>query len=163
VESAVLSLSRKLDYALIALAELAGRGRDTISARQIAEKYHVPLPMLTNILKELAAEGMVASTRGPKGGYRLARVPREILLTDLIDAIEGPLKLTLCCQGAHTDLDDAGCDLEAHCPTKAPLQKVQVMLQQFLSQVSLADLVSDTVQIRFDRAAGGATSKVTCG
>jgi DNA-binding IscR family transcriptional regulator len=130
--------------------------------------------MLTNILKELAAEQMVTSTRGSKGGYRLARPARDISLTDVIDAVEGPMRLTMCCGehsgdpgGRHADSANGAdehsghCELEPTCPTKQPLRKVHAMLHAFLGQVSLGDLVSDTVQIRFDLAAA-ARSNVTC-
>jgi FeS assembly SUF system regulator len=157
----VLSLSRKLDYALVAMAELAGRQDETLSARQIAVKYGLPLPTLTNILKELAAGGLVISTRGSKGGYHLSRAAREITLADMIDTIDGPVRLTLCC---HEDgQEPAACDLESHCPTKQPLRKVHAMLQGFMQQVTLADLVCDTVQVRFDLAAAGAKAGRTCG
>ena len=69
----MLSLTRKADYALVGLVDLARRTPGKASARQIAESSGVPLPMLMNILKELLAGGLVCSTRGVNGGYRLAK------------------------------------------------------------------------------------------
>ena len=96
----MLSLTRKADYALVGLADLARRAPEKASARQLAESSHVPLPMLMNILKELVAGGMVISTRGINGGYRLAKDPGEITLRELIQTIEGPINLTICCAGS---------------------------------------------------------------
>ena len=71
----MIVLTRKTDYALVAMAHLAHHpGEEGISsARDIADRYHVPLPVLMNILKTLNREGLVISVRGARGGYRLAR------------------------------------------------------------------------------------------
>ena len=74
----MLTLNRKSDYALISLSHL-GRCRGTItSAREIADTYQIPLPLLMNILKQLTREGIIASARGAKGGYRLAVEPADL-------------------------------------------------------------------------------------
>ena len=89
----VLALTKKTDYALIALSELAKRSDVVISARGIAERYGVPLALLTNILKGLNRAGIVKSERGAHGGYRLARPAESVNLHELIVVIEGPLRL----------------------------------------------------------------------
>lgn len=96
-EVIVLSLTRKADYALVAMSHMAHRGQQRTSAREIAERVHVPLPMLTNILHQLSHEGLITSSMGSKGGYRLARGPEAISLADILDAIEGQFRLTMCC------------------------------------------------------------------
>ena len=156
----MLSLTRKADYAVVALASLARRGAARTSARELADSTHVPLPVLTNVLHQLLRHGLVTSALGSKGGYRLARPPAEISLAELIDAIEGPFKLTLCCSAAEgepcaTDAPEAAtCDLEDSCQVKEPLQRVHSSLRQFLNQVSLAHIAFDEVPIGLTATVG---------
>lgn len=95
----MLSLTRKCDYALVAMAELARNGRRTISARGLAEILGIRSPVLTNVLHRLQRHGLVTSRKGARGGYALARPPGRITLADVIDAIEGEFRLTPCCDG----------------------------------------------------------------
>ncbi len=143
----MLSLTRKTDYGLVALAGLARVAPAKLSAREIANQFGVPLPLLMNILTELARHGIVESTRGAKGGYRLAQSPEEISLTQLIEALEGPVRLTVCCHGdeaaPEARMDPAECDLEGSCPIKTPVRKVQLILQRFLDEVTLAHILCD--------------------
>ena len=90
----MLTLTRKTDYALIALSHLAANQGRIVSAREIAGKYRVPLALLMNLLKLCAAAGLVESVRGARGGYRLGKPPEKITLVELVEAIEGPLKLS---------------------------------------------------------------------
>ena len=143
----MLSLTRKADYALVGLVDLARRAPDQASARQIAESSGVPLPMLMNILKELLAGGLVCSTRGINGGYHLAKEPTEITLRELIQVVEGPINLTVCCAGNSQHSRQQLCDLVGSCPTEAPLRKVNEILRSFLDRVTLAHLMTDQVPV----------------
>lgn len=142
----MLSLTRKTDYALVALTCLARLAPQKASARQISERFQVPLPMLMNILKDLMNRGLISSTRGVNGGYCLTRDPREITLADIIEALEGPVKLAMCCNDDDHD-EVLECDLHASCPTRGSIQKVHHLFRGFLEQVSLADLVSNQVPV----------------
>ncbi len=143
----MLSLTRKADYALVGLVDLARRAPEKASARQLAESSKVPLPMLMNILKELVGGGLVVSTRGMNGGYRLAKDPGEITLRELIQAVEGPINLTICCAGSTELNQDQQCDLSGSCPTEAPIHKVNEIFRTFLERVTLAHLLSNDVPI----------------
>ncbi len=135
----MLSLTRKADYAIVALAELAANSATRTSAREIADRTHVPLPVLTNILHQLLHHGLVVSTMGVRGGYSIARAAEQITLAEVIDAIEGPFRLTLCCSEDHTEAARS-CDLESNCRVKGPVRFVHRSLRQFLRQITLADL-----------------------
>ena len=99
----MLSLSKKTDYALIALAYLGQvRGEhsphatsesDAVSARKIADKHSLPLPLLMNLLKDLVRARIVTSVRGATGGYRLAVDPADVSLLDVVQAIDGPVQM----------------------------------------------------------------------
>jgi DNA-binding IscR family transcriptional regulator len=70
----MLRLSKKADYALIAMKHLATRSDGgASSAREIAEQYDIPLELMAKVLQRLARRGLVVSLQGTRGGYRLAR------------------------------------------------------------------------------------------
>lgn len=129
--------TRRTDYALVALAGLA-REETPASARDLADQLNLPLPVLRNILKLLAAGGLLVSTRGPSGGYRLAREPGRITLGQVIEIIEGPVQLALCCPVAGDE--DPRCRLEESCLIKANVRKVHQRLMSFLDDVTLDEL-----------------------
>lgn len=142
----MLTLTRKADYGLLALAELARRWPDRASARELAEVTNVAWPMLTNILHRLRRGGLIVSTMGGKGGYQLARTADGITLADIIEAIEGAPRLTLCCSG-EAPREAAGethdCELEPDCRIKRPIRRVHASLRNFLDQVTLARIAFD--------------------
>jgi Rrf2 family protein len=142
----MLSLSKKTDYALIALAYLAERPSGIASAREIAAARNLPAALLMNILKELHHIGIVRSTRGSQGGYELAIDPSTISLHDLIVAMQGPVKLVECAGEAtpctHDNIADAdACRVSGHCAVQAPLQALNDRLVRFLQDVQLSDVI----------------------
>jgi Rrf2 family protein len=132
--------TRKTDYALVALAGLARRYHGSASARDLADELNLPLPVLRNILKLLTSHGLLVSTRGPSGGYRLARPPGEISLGEVIKVIEGPVQLVRCCSAGHHEPE---CQLEDSCQIKGNVRKVHESLMDFLNRVTLAHLAPD--------------------
>jgi Rrf2 family protein len=150
----VLSLTRKADYALVAMAELARQKSATLSARRLAELVHVPLPVLTNVLNQLVHHGLVASERGAHGGYRLVREAGRISLAEIIEAIDGQARLAQCCsQSGEVEAGaEAECTLEPTCQIKAPVKRVHQSLRQFLNQISLSQIAFDCqpVEITID-------------
>ncbi len=149
----MFSLTRKTDYALVALTAMVHE-RHLVSARGLADRLNLPLPVLRNILKHLTQVGLINSTRGQQGGYQLARTAEEISLVDLIEAMEGPLRLTMCCRPSG-DPDRDKCDLEGSCMIKRPVQRVHALMQQFLSRISLAQLAHDEVPREVQVLVGG--------
>lgn len=136
----MLALTKKTDYALIALAHLARQPEGVVSARAIAAVYHLPLPILTNILKTLAHAGVVVSERGAAGGYGLARPAETITLHELIAVIEGPFRFVRCFV-SEPETNQSLCDLEATCPIRLPAHRIRERLKDFLENVTLADLI----------------------
>ena len=138
----MLALTKKTDYALIALSYLARRNEGVMSARELAKASRVPLPILTNILKTLAHAGMVGSERGSAGGYSLAKPPESINLHELITAIEGPVHFVQCVS-VGPDAHHNHCELEPCCSIRLPAHRVHGRLKEFLESVTLAELVDD--------------------
>jgi len=142
----VLTLTRKSGYALIALAHLAQDAGACCSAREIARRYRIPLSLLMNLLKLLTHRGLARSVRGPRGGYTLAAPPSEITLTNIIEAVEGPIHLARCV--ARGDEKGPvggkeGCELMSCCPARPSVYRVHQRLIQFLDELTLAQIAGD--------------------
>jgi Rrf2 family protein len=141
----MLALTKKVDYGLIALCHLT-RHRDQVhNAREIAERYRLPQALLMNILKILSHKGLINSTRGPKGGYELAVEPATVNLSDIIEALEGPIRFVQC---AAMESDSPGartqpCELRDACPISAPVLRLHKKLKAFLTGVTLAEMASE--------------------
>jgi Rrf2 family protein len=87
----MLRLSKKADYALMAMKHLATRSdAGSASAREIAEAYDIPIELMAKVLQRLARRGLLTSHQGTRGGYRLGRGPAAISVADIIQAIDGP-------------------------------------------------------------------------
>jgi len=86
-----MNLSAKTEYACLAMLELAQHfGEEKpVQVRCIAERHGIPSPFLVQILQDLKRQGLVNSTRGAAGGYRLSRPPQEISLAEVLDVVEG--------------------------------------------------------------------------
>ena len=130
----MLKLSKKIDYGLILLSRMCAEPAPA-SAREMAGRYDLPQPMVANILKALAAGGVLVSRRGVQGGYELARPAREISLAEIVEALEGPFSLVDCVA------DSESCRFTRICPTHDPIQVVHHQFQNFMSRLSLAEIV----------------------
>lgn len=140
----MLRLTRKTDYALVALAHLAeADGRGPISARELAEVVKAPRALLTGVLGQLQQAGLLTSKRGVHGGYALSRKPAEMPILEVIRAVEGQIvQLTLCCaDGEESDSDDPGCEIVDSCQTRWQIQQLNERLNAVLEDTTLADLL----------------------
>ena len=93
----MLRLSKKADYALLAMRHLAARGeKEALSARELAEEYGIPPELLAKVLQKLVRARLLASHQGIHGGYGLGRPAQSISVADVIQAVDGPLTVTAC-------------------------------------------------------------------
>jgi Rrf2 family protein len=132
----MLCLSRKTDYALIALGHLAERRHEVVSAREVARAYDLPEALLMNILKALQKHSIVRSTRGIHGGYRIGIDLETVSLHELIRILEGKVE-----PGCDHEHDQGGPISVRGGSAQAPIQALHYKLMQFLHDVSLADLL----------------------
>mgnify|MGYP000415734101 CR=1 FL=1 len=130
-------LNRLTDYAVVVMSQMALRGGETRSAQQISDDTGVPLPTVSKLLNLLGRAKLVTSQRGASGGYTLGSEPEEITVAQIIQAMEGPIALTACVDGA-TD----SCDAEAFCPMRGNWNKVNGAIRQALTSVTLADMMA---------------------
>ena len=133
----MLSLNRKTDYALVALAYLADRPGQWSSAREIARRVDVPGPLLMNILKTLHQACILRSTRGVRGGYQIAANLEQISLLDLTRVLEKATGSPEANGGEPECCGRYKIDTAHHGPVHAFHHK----LRQFLRAVKLSDLV----------------------
>lgn len=134
----MLKLTRKADYGLIALKHLAAREQTTASAKEMADSYGIPLPLLSKVLQKLARTGFLRSVQGTNGGYRLARDPHQITTLEVIRAIDGPVLLTAC-------LTEHGkCEHQERCSVRQPLRKVHEGILRLLHSITIADIANET-------------------
>ena len=145
-EADVLTLTRKADYALVAMADLARQDSAVVTTSHMASRLRMPLPVLQVIMTELARQGLVTSARGPRGGFRLSRPPTRITVAQIIEAIEGPFRLAMCCR-PELGGQEVECDLEDVCQIRDTVRKVHRLIQGCLSGVTLTELVDDHVQV----------------
>lgn len=134
----MLRLSRKADYALIAMRHLAmqGPGR-AVSTADIAGQYGISVALMAKILQKLAKQGLVVAHHGSGGGYALARDPRTITALEVIHAIEGPIAITSC----RTQRGD--CELKSNCTVRAPLERLNDSIVEALSRVTVLQMADE--------------------
>ena len=136
----MLKLTKKADYALMALMHLA-QSEGSSSAREIAAAYGAPQDLLAKILQKLARGGFVRSQQGTKGGYRLARPAADTSVMQVIGLIEGTPSLVQCVT------DVGACDQFDTCNIKTPLQRLNDHVLSTLARVSLADMCEDDFRL----------------
>ncbi len=132
----MLRLSKKADYALIAMAHLALKNGSS-SAREIAESFDIPTELMAKVLQRLTRRGLLVSQQGTRGGYQLARAAVGISVKDVIQAIDGPVSVTAC--SAHADR----CGQFAKCNVRDPLWRIREIIVLALATTTVSDLASE--------------------
>ncbi len=135
----MLRLSKKADYALIAMKHLAQKapGAQSTSAREIAEYYDIPIELMAKVLQRLVRTGLLVSTQGTRGGYTLSRPSRSISVADVIQAIDGPLTVTAC-----TTANNA-CVQYSKCSIRDSLWKIRERIAAALGTVTLSEMAAE--------------------
>ena len=134
----MLRISKLTDYGIVLLVRFAQEASGTtLTAREMSEATELPLPVVSKMLKSLASSDLLASQRGARGGYQLARKPEAVNVAEIVEALEGPIALMECVAA------DGLCDQESHCGLRAPWQRINSAIQTTLTQVSLAELAAD--------------------
>ena len=136
----MLRLSKKADYALMAMKHLAIKsdsGPSSTSAREIAEQYDIPIELMAKVLQRLARSGLLTSHQGTRGGYTLSRSTASISVADIIQAIDGPLTVTAC------STDAENCGQYSKCSIRDPLWRIKDRIISALATCSLQEMSAD--------------------
>jgi Rrf2 family protein len=152
----MLRLTKKTDYGLIALKHLTGIRPSSASAKEIADRYGVPVPVLSKVLQKLTRAGFLVSEHGTNGGYRLGRDPRTISALEVIRTIDGPIFLTSCFTASGGD-----CEHLDRCSIRDPLRRVHEGITRLLTDLTMYRLALDEGDSVSDAAAPSHTSTFT--
>ena len=136
-----MRLSHLADYAVVLMTAAARRtAGERLSATELSAETGVPLPTTQKLMGQLALAGLLDSARGAGGGFSLARPAAEISLADVVEAVEGPIAMTVCSEGR------SDCALDAHCRVKPHMGLVGNAVRGALGAVSLIQLCSSPAQ-----------------
>ncbi len=132
-----MRLTHLADYAVVMMTAAARREPwARLSAAELSGETGVPLPTAQKLMGKLAVAGLLTSVRGAGGGFTLARAITEISLADIVEAVEGPIALTMC---AGSD-EASDCALDAHCRVKPHMGIVGAKVRGALHAVTLQEL-----------------------
>ena len=130
----MLKISRKVEYALIALRHLQGLDKEELaSAKELANAYGVPKELLAKVLQRLAKKNIVDAVKGPHGGYRLAIDPKSMKLTEFFEVIEGPMGIMDC-------YFDSGCEQMDGCTIRTPINRINDSIRTMFNNMTLAEV-----------------------
>lgn len=131
-------IRRDTDYAFRFAAQLAGaynEGRP-LSARVLAKDNQVSYSLACKILQKLTGAGIVTSTMGPKGGFKLSKKPQCTEFKQIVEAIQGPVSVNKCLMG------NFQCPLKSKCPVHPKMAKLQAQINGYLKELTLQEFVS---------------------
>jgi len=135
----MIKLSNLADYAVVLMSNIAARPNDVHTAVELNVDTKVPLPTVSKILGKMARAGLLKSNRGIGGGFSMNSDIENISIADIIEAVDGPVKLTNCL-AEH----DNNCDYEPICLTRNKWDKINSAVYEALNSVLLSEMVSDT-------------------
>lgn len=136
----MFQLSKKVEYALIAIRHMATGNRGQIcTTKEISDKYQLPYELLAKIMQRLVKEHFISSYQGVNGGYVLSRNPAEIRVSEIINAIEGKSAVTIVACEAGTPDD---CNIHTTCTIKNPLVRLQNNINKVLDELTVSEMFS---------------------
>lgn len=132
-------IRRNTDYALRLMNLLAGfyQKNQAVSARSLSDNAVVPYPLTCKLLQKLQRKKIVKSFMGPRGGYLLARHPEQISFHEVIETIQGPIRVNRCFLGQYQ------CPLKGKCPLHGKLMRIQDEIINSLQKTKISELISN--------------------
>ena len=132
----MFKLNRMTDYAIVVLGVLAHRRGEIMAAAQLAQLTSLNQPTVAKVAKTLVAADLLETQRGVHGGYRLAQEASMISLVQIVEAMEGPIAVNDCVEGAQDPCEVSNC-----CFVSRNWNRVNVAVRNALNDVSLEDLI----------------------
>ena len=130
----MLKISRKVEYALIALRHFQNQDQGKLTtSKELANIYGVPKELLAKVLQRLSKNNIIHAVKGPSGGYRLAKDPSAIKMTDFFEIIEGPMGIMDC-------YFDSGCNQLTNCTIKEPINRINDSIRSIFDNMTLAEV-----------------------
>lgn len=147
----MLRISKIIDYGTLVLTHMgSSKVPDRVfSASELANVLGLGQPVVSKVLKLLCQDELVVSTRGPRGGYALARAAEEISVAQIIDALdEQPFGLTECVT------HPGSCSVEQDCQMRTNWQRINDIVRRTLEDVSVADMLHPNKEYPLKQADG---------
>ena len=130
----MLKITRKVEYALIALRHMQLKQSDKLtSTKEIATRYGVPQQLLAKTLQHMARDGIIEAVQGPTGGYRVATNLDQISMKDFFEKLERPLGMMDC-------YFDSDCLQIGACNIRIPIQRINDNMRNLFSQMSVQEV-----------------------
>lgn len=130
----MLKITRKVEYALIALRHLQQNGQGKLcSAKTLSLEYGIPQELLAKILQKLSKENIILSVKGPKGGYKISKDPNTINMTKFFEIMEGPMGIVDC-------YFDSNCEQLNGCTIREPINRINNSIRTMFDKMTLADI-----------------------
>ena len=130
----MLKITRKVEYALIALRHLQQMEQGQLSsAKSMASEYGIPQELLAKILQKLAKEKIVQALKGPRGGYQILKDPKKVNMTKFFEILEGPMGIMDC-------YFDSNCEQINGCTIREPINRINERIRGMFDQMTLADI-----------------------
>ncbi|MBX3042221.1 MAG: Rrf2 family transcriptional regulator [Ignavibacteriae bacterium] len=133
----MLKLSKKAEYAILAMQYLAENPGEKLNAKEIANRLGLSFEFLSKTMQALMKVGLLESHQGVKGGYLLSKVPNEISLMEIINATDERIRIVDCLNGNEDE-----CQRNDMCVIKDPMHKIQKLIDNIFIKTSLKDFVS---------------------
>ncbi len=134
----MFQLSKKVEYGLIALRHMAMKPMGRVfTAKELAKEYGIPYELLAKVLQKLARAGVINSLHGVRGGYLLAKKPRELSLSSIVRIIEDERAMVAECYVGGPD----SCYLFDNCTIRRPLGKIQRNLNVLLEKMTVEEII----------------------
>lgn len=131
-----MRVSQRTEYGIRAMIALARDFDEVVSIKELAEREAIPETFLEQIMSDLRRAGLVQSTRGPYGGYRLTSAPDQITVGRVLEILEGTLSPARC---------GSGCARQDGCSTRSVLDRIEQSISETLGEIYLQDLVGESV------------------
>jgi Rrf2 family protein len=129
----MLKITRKVEYALIAVKHLKENSGSLIPANEISSSYGIPKEILAKTMQKLAKANIIKSVKGPYGGYKAMDQSSSTTLNDFFEILEGPTGIMDC-------YFDSGCDHLTHCNIRTPINKINDSIRNLFDKLTLADI-----------------------
>lgn len=134
-----MQIPKKVEYALIAIRHIVIQPMSSVvTAKEVAERYHIPYELMAKVLQKLTKEGLITSHHGVHGGYTFARRPSEIHISEVFHAIDGkPNIAVIQCEAESPE----NCCIYTTCTIRDPLVKIQGEINQMFERMTISDIV----------------------
>ncbi len=136
----MLKISKKIEYALLALQYIASQQDKVVPAKEMAGVLNISFEFLSKLLQQLNKAGFISSQQGIKGGYVFAVEPDKLTVSDVITALEGDSGIINCLNGE----EEEQCLRTDCCTLRKPMQKIQSQINSILKSTSIAELANQS-------------------